>query len=103
MYSGVLGTELTCEIYIGCVYYQRVRHIVGDKYQVRSTGAVNPVTRQPVKGKILVVVLVSERWSEIRYLLMVQRTCCMIGYILAQNIILRTFVFDVEVCCLPHL
>ncbi|BBN05770.1 DNA-directed RNA polymerase I subunit RPA2 [Marchantia polymorpha subsp. ruderalis] len=51
MYSGVLGTELTCEIYIGCVYYQRLRHMVGDKYQVRSTGAVNPVTRQPVKGR----------------------------------------------------
>lgn len=41
MYSGVLGTELTCEIYIGCVYYQRVRHIVGDKYQVREAWLIS--------------------------------------------------------------
>ncbi|CAM6092481.1 unnamed protein product [Calypogeia fissa] len=51
MYSGVLGTELTCEIYLGVVYYQRLRHMVSDKFQVRSTGPVNPVTRQPVKGR----------------------------------------------------
>lgn len=34
MYSGVLGTEFLCEIYIGVVYYQRLRHMVSDKYQV---------------------------------------------------------------------
>lgn len=36
LYSGVLGTELTCEIFIGPVYYQRLRHMVSDKYQVSS-------------------------------------------------------------------
>lgn len=36
MYSGVLGTELTCEIYLGVVYYQRLRHMVSDKFQVSS-------------------------------------------------------------------
>lgn len=36
MYSGVLGTELTCEIYMGVVYYQRLRHMVSDKFQVFS-------------------------------------------------------------------
>lgn len=34
LYSGVLGTELTCEIFIGPVYYQRLRHMVSDKFQV---------------------------------------------------------------------
>lgn len=34
LYSGVYGTELTCEIFIGPVYYQRLRHMVSDKYQV---------------------------------------------------------------------
>lgn len=34
MYSGLLGTEMPCEIFIGVVYYQRLRHMVGDKYQV---------------------------------------------------------------------
>lgn len=34
MYSGVYGTELTFEIFIGPVYYQRLRHMVSDKFQV---------------------------------------------------------------------
>ncbi|KAH9310677.1 hypothetical protein KI387_025712, partial [Taxus chinensis] len=51
LYSGLLGTELTCEIFIGPVYYQRLRHMVSDKFQVRSMGPVNPITRQPVKGR----------------------------------------------------
>ncbi|CAA6655692.1 unnamed protein product [Spirodela intermedia] len=33
MYSGVFGTELACEIFIGPVYYQRLRHMVSDKFQ----------------------------------------------------------------------
>jgi len=33
------------------VYYQRLRHMVLDKFQVRTTGPVDPVTRQPVKGR----------------------------------------------------
>lgn len=36
LYSGVYGTELTCEIFIGPVYYQRLRHMVSDKFQVTS-------------------------------------------------------------------
>ncbi|XP_051121595.1 DNA-directed RNA polymerase I subunit 2 isoform X2 [Andrographis paniculata] len=51
LYSGVYGTELTCEIFIGPVYYQRLRHMVSDKYQVRSTGTVDSITRQPIKGR----------------------------------------------------
>ncbi|GLJ25400.1 hypothetical protein SUGI_0486220 [Cryptomeria japonica] len=51
LYSGILGTELACEIFLGPVYYQRLRHMVSDKFQVRSMGPVNPVTRQPVKGR----------------------------------------------------
>ncbi|KAK9284078.1 hypothetical protein L1049_012338 [Liquidambar formosana] len=51
LYSGVYGMELTCEIFIGPVYYQRLRHMVSDKFQVRSTGTVDQVTRQPIKGR----------------------------------------------------
>ncbi|XP_073226787.1 DNA-directed RNA polymerase I subunit 2-like [Cicer arietinum] len=51
LYSGVYGTELTCEIFIGPVYYQWLRHMVSDKYQVRSTGTIDQVTRQPIKGQ----------------------------------------------------
>ncbi|KAF8646384.1 hypothetical protein AX16_007250 [Volvariella volvacea WC 439] len=51
MYSGITGQEFAADIYIGVVYYQRLRHMVLDKFQVRTTGAVDPVTRQPVKGR----------------------------------------------------
>src|SRR5271154_3303168 len=51
MYSGVLGTELNADIYIGCVFYQRLRHMVNDKFQVRTTGPVHSLTQQPIKGR----------------------------------------------------
>ncbi|GAB4832145.1 DNA-directed RNA polymerase I subunit RPA2 [Ancistrocladus abbreviatus] len=51
LYSGVYGIEMPCEIFIGPVYYQRLRHMVSDKFQVRSTGTVDQVTRQPIKGR----------------------------------------------------
>jgi DNA-directed RNA polymerase I subunit RPA2 len=51
MYSGITGQEFAADIYIGVVYYQRLRHMVLDKFQVRTTGPVDPVTRQPVKVK----------------------------------------------------
>lgn len=49
MYSGITGEEFVADIYLGVVYYQRLRHMVLDKFQVRTTGPVDPVTRQPVK------------------------------------------------------
>jgi len=51
MYSGFTGEPLTAEIFIGLVYYQRLRHMVSDKSQVRATGPVNKLTRQPIKGR----------------------------------------------------
>lgn len=81
MYSGITGQEFAADIYIGVVYYQRLRHMVLDKFQVRTTGPVDPLTRQPVKvspcfqqpheltnfcyrrGGNALVVFVSERWN----------------------------------------
>jgi DNA-directed RNA polymerase I subunit RPA2 len=51
MYSGVTGEPLSVDIYLGVVYYQRLRHMVADKAQARATGKVNNLTRQPVKGR----------------------------------------------------
>jgi len=51
MYSGITGQELRADIYLGVVFYQRLRHMVNDKFQVRTTGPVHALTRQPVKGR----------------------------------------------------
>jgi len=51
MYSGVTGMPLRADIFIGVVYYQRLRHMVSDKFQVRTTGPVHNLTQQPVKGR----------------------------------------------------
>lgn len=52
MYSGITGQEFAADIYFGVVYYQRLRHMVLDKFQVRTTGPVDPLTRQPVKVRL---------------------------------------------------
>ncbi|CAG9794694.1 unnamed protein product [Diatraea saccharalis] len=51
MYSGVDGREMTADIFFGVIHYQRLRHMVSDKWQVRTTGMVDALTRQPVKGR----------------------------------------------------
>ena len=51
MYSGITGEELHADIYMGVVYYQRLRHMVTDKFQVRTTGPVAALTGQPIKGR----------------------------------------------------
>lgn len=51
LYSGLTGNIMKADIFMGLVYYQRLRHMVSDKSQVRSTGPVMAITRQPVKGR----------------------------------------------------
>ena len=51
LYSGISGEQLEVKIYMGVVYYQRLRHMVSDKAQARSTGPIDVLTQQPVKGR----------------------------------------------------
>ena len=51
MYSGITGKEFVADIYVGLVFYQRLRHMVNDKFQVRTTGPVVQMTGQPIKGR----------------------------------------------------
>ncbi|CAL2030071.1 unnamed protein product [Caenorhabditis brenneri] len=50
-YSGVDGRQMEMQIFFGIVYYQRLRHMIADKFQVRATGPIDPITHQPVKGR----------------------------------------------------
>jgi hypothetical protein len=94
MYSGITGQEFAADIYLGVVYYQRLRHMVLDKFQVRTTGPVDPVTRQPVKVRLPILSIFlpslksfnraanvregfgSVKWSVTPSLLMELRFCC---------------------------
>eukprot|EP00920_Eleutheroschizon_duboscqi_P009167 GHVT01020968.1.p1 GENE.GHVT01020968.1~~GHVT01020968.1.p1 ORF type:complete len:231 (+),score=44.11 GHVT01020968.1:405-1097(+) len=51
LYSGIFGSPLSVHIFTGCIYYQRLRHMVSDKAQVRATGPIDALTHQPVKGR----------------------------------------------------
>ena len=51
LYSGYTGEPFEVEIFMGVVHYQRLRHMVSDKFQVRERGRVNPLYRQPIKGR----------------------------------------------------
>lgn len=51
MYSAITGDPMPADIFIGVVYYQRLRHMVSDKYQVRAEGPSDKITKQPIKGR----------------------------------------------------
>lgn len=51
MYSGHTGKPLEALIFIGPVYYQRLKHLVNDKQFSRSHGPVTALTRQPLEGR----------------------------------------------------
>ena len=40
---------MQADIFFGNIYYQRLRHMVSDKFQVRTTGPIDSVTQQPIK------------------------------------------------------
>lgn len=60
MYSGITGREFEVDIFIGNIYYQRLRHMVADKFQVRTTGPIDQLTHQPVQVIMLSVVFIED-------------------------------------------
>lgn len=50
-YDGVTGELITTKVMFAPVYYQRLKHVVHDKFHARATGARNTQTRQPPEGR----------------------------------------------------
>lgn len=50
LYNGFTG-ECMGEVFMGPVYYQRLKHLVSEKIHARATGPVTTLTRQPLEGR----------------------------------------------------
>ena len=51
LYNGLTGEQIECDIFIGPVFYQRLKHMVIDKEHSRSIGPMVNLTRQPAEGR----------------------------------------------------
>jgi len=53
LYDGRTGKEYEAKIFVGNIYYLRLKHQVADKVQSRARGRVALLTRQPTAGKAM--------------------------------------------------
>jgi DNA-directed RNA polymerase beta subunit len=51
LYDGLTGQQIKSDIFIGPVFYQRLKHMVADKQHSRSIGPMVNFTHQPAEGR----------------------------------------------------
>jgi len=51
LYDGITGKPIDAKIFIGNMFYLKLKYMVANKIQARATGKVTLLTRQPVEGR----------------------------------------------------
>jgi len=51
MYNGITGEEFEAIIYIGSMFYMKLKHMVANKMHARASGRIQLLTRQPIEGR----------------------------------------------------
>lgn len=51
MYNGITGKKMQAKIFVGNLYYLKLKYMVGNKMHGRASGKVALLTRQPIEGR----------------------------------------------------
>merc|ERR1712187_900427 len=90
--SGLIGDSLITHIFIGPVYYQKLKHMVIDKIHSRAHGPRVVLTRQPTEGR--------SRYGGLR--LGEMERDCLVGYgtaiLLLERLIISSDQYEIHFC-----
>src|SRR3989344_6116426 len=51
MYNGITGEQFKVRIFIGNIFYLKLKHMVANKLHSRASGRIQLLTRQPIEGR----------------------------------------------------